>query len=150
MGCGLSDKPEPSHYAYNLRSRVDDLSSLMQHLKLERPVTLILHDWGGMIGLAWALENPGHVARIVIMNTAGFFPPRSKAIPKRLRMIRSGNALMVAAVLRFNLFARAALYLAPRRSLASDVKAGVQRDSNRSEVFAALGKMSCESGIGAC
>jgi haloalkane dehalogenase len=125
MGCGLSDKPGEDRYGYRLRNRVDDLSRLIHHLKINRPVTLVVHDWGGMIGLAWALENLERVGRIVVMNTAGFFPPRSKSIPLRLRLIRSGGTLMRLAVLKLNLFARAALYMAPRRPLPPAVKAGM-------------------------
>ncbi len=125
MGCGLSDKPDFSQYDFSLKSRVADLTALMDHLNLERPLTLIVHDWGGMIGLAWALENLEKVGRIVIMNTAGFFPPQGKPIPKRLKLIRQSNALMNHAVLRLNLFARAALYMAPQRRLSPKVKAGL-------------------------
>lgn len=35
-------------------------------------VTLVVHDWGGFIGLAWACEHPGRVASLVLSNT-GFF-----------------------------------------------------------------------------
>ncbi len=36
-------------------------------------VALVVHDWGGLIGLAWACENPGSVRALVISST-GFFP----------------------------------------------------------------------------
>jgi haloalkane dehalogenase len=125
MGCGLSDKPSAEQYDFRLKSRIEDLKALMRHLDPDRPVTLIVHDWGGMIGLAWALEHLQRIGRVVIMNTAGFFPPRSKPIPLRLQMIRSGNHLLEKAVLRLNLFARAALHMAPHKRLASDVAAGL-------------------------
>ncbi len=125
IGCGLSHKPDASQYGFRLKDRVSDLTALMDHLKLERPVTLVLHDWGGMIGLAWALDHLNQVGRIIILNTAGFFPPGGKAIPRRLRLIRSGRTLMRHAVLRLNLFARAAIHMAPRRHLSAQVKAGL-------------------------
>jgi pimeloyl-ACP methyl ester carboxylesterase len=125
LGCGLSDKPTPGQYGFRLRDRVDDLAALLDTLVPNQPVTLVVHDWGGMIGLAWALEHPRQVRRIVITNTAGFFPPRSKSIPLRLKLIRTPNPLMDLLVLRFNLFARAAIHMAPRRRLAPDVKAGL-------------------------
>lgn len=37
------------------------------------PVVLIVHDWGGLIGLRWACDNPGAVTGMVLMDT-GFFP----------------------------------------------------------------------------
>jgi haloalkane dehalogenase len=124
MGCGLSDKPPGNRYDFRLQNRIDDLGALMVHLKPDRPVTLILHDWGGMIGLAWALEHLHQIGRVIVMNTAGFFPPRGKSIPKRLQLIRSGNALVEKAVLCFNLFSRAAIRMAPHRRLPPDVAAG--------------------------
>jgi pimeloyl-ACP methyl ester carboxylesterase len=125
LGCGLSDKPTEAQYGFRLRDRVADLKALMDHLDLKVPLTLIVHDWGGMIGLAWALDHLDKVGRIVIMNTAGFFPPGGKSLPLRLRMIRSGRSLLRHLVLRFNLFARAALYMAPHHPLPPDVKAGL-------------------------
>lgn len=80
MGCGLSDKPDERRYDFRLQSRLDDFAALMDHLKLER-ITLLVHDWGGMIGMAWAVANPHRVARIIITNTAGFFPPGRKKSP---------------------------------------------------------------------
>lgn len=125
MGCGLSDKPGPDRYDFRLQSRIDDLNALLDHLHLDQPVTLIVHDWGGMIGLGWALDHLEQVKRLVIMNTAGFFPPRGKEIPRRLRLLRTPNPISDWAVLHLNLFARAALYMAPRRPLPAAVKAAM-------------------------
>jgi haloalkane dehalogenase len=41
-------------------------------LGLDR-AALVLHDWGGLIGLRWACDNPGVASAIVVANT-GFFP----------------------------------------------------------------------------
>jgi haloalkane dehalogenase len=125
IGCGLSQKPDSRHYDFRLASRVRDLGALLDHVAPRQPVTLVLHDWGGMIGLAWAVNHPERVRRLVVMNTAGFFPPRRKPIPLRLRLIRTPNPVMDRLVLHFNLFARAALVMAPYRKLAPEVKAGL-------------------------
>ena len=37
------------------------------------PVALIVHDWGGLIGLRWACEHPESVSALIITDT-GFFP----------------------------------------------------------------------------
>ena len=58
IGCGLSDKPDDSRYDYTLDSRVDDLEGLLDHLGLDRDLTLVLHDWGGMIGMTFAAQTP--------------------------------------------------------------------------------------------
>ena len=124
MGCGLSDKPDESRYDFRLRSRVDDFSALMDHLNLER-VTLMVHDWGGMIAMAWAVDHADRVARIVVTNTAGFFPPGGKGIPLRLWIVRNLSAFARPAVLYGNLFARGAAIMAPYKRLAPDVKKGL-------------------------
>jgi cis-3-alkyl-4-acyloxetan-2-one decarboxylase len=123
MGCGLSDKPDDRGYDFRLERRVADFGALMDHLALER-ITLVVHDWGGMIGMAWAVANPQRVARLVITNTAAFFPPRHKAIPWRLWIIRNLSALATPAVLYGNLFARAAIHMAPYKRLSAGVKKG--------------------------
>ena len=122
IGCGLSAKPAPQHYPYRLARRVADLEVLLERLDIGRQVSLIVHDWGGMIGLVWALRNRERVKRLVITNTSGFLPPNGKALPWRLKFIRNLTALGAPAVIHGNLFARAALFMAPRKRLARDVR----------------------------
>jgi haloalkane dehalogenase len=88
IGCGLSDKPDDSRYRYTLASRVDDLEALLDHLDVDRNVTLILHDWGGMIGMTYAVRYPERISRIVVMNTAAFHMPASKTLPLALWLCR--------------------------------------------------------------
>src|SRR5436309_2868115 len=54
IGCGLSDKPDDSHYDYTLGRRVQDLETLLDGLNIREKITLIVHDWGGMIGMVYA------------------------------------------------------------------------------------------------
>ncbi|MBW2155695.1 MAG: alpha/beta fold hydrolase, partial [Deltaproteobacteria bacterium] len=70
IGCGLSDTPDVHQYDYRLKSRVDDLEDLLDHLGIDKNITLVLHDWGGMIGMAYALRFQERIRRFVIMNTA--------------------------------------------------------------------------------
>ena len=53
IGCGLSDKPDAARYPYTLERRVRDLDELLDRIGVRDNVTLVLHDWGGMIGMAW-------------------------------------------------------------------------------------------------
>ena len=89
MGCGLSDKPGDERYEYSLARRVEDLESLLAHLRIEGRVTLVLHDWGGMIGMAWAARHPERVARLVLLNTAAFHLPSTRRLPPSLWMCRN-------------------------------------------------------------
>jgi haloalkane dehalogenase len=85
----------------------------------------VLHDWGGMIGMAYAQRYPERIRRFVIMNTAAFLPPKGKTLPMRLRVIRDIKPLATLAVLGFNLFAYGALFMAPFKKLPKDVKSGL-------------------------
>jgi len=125
MGCGLSDRPGTKDYGFHLEDRVNDLQCLLDHLALPEQISLIVHDWGGMIGMVWALRNLARIRRIFILNTAGFFPPAAKGLPVRLWLIRHLRFFAVPAVLCGNVFARAALFMAPRKRLAPGVKAAL-------------------------
>lgn len=125
IGCGLSEKPDVHRYDYRLKSRVDDLESLLHHLGINKDITLVLHDWGGMIGMAYALRYPERIHRFVIMNTAAFLPPKGKTLPMRLRVIRNIKPFATLAVLGFNVFVYGALFMASCRKLPKDVKSGL-------------------------
>lgn len=125
IGCGLSDKPSSSHYRYTLQSRIDDLECLIERVTGPEKITLIVHDWGGMIGMAYAARHPEKIGRLIILNTAAFLPPDGKKIPLRLLIIRNSGPLAAVAVLGFNLFAFSALYMASRKGLSADVKRGL-------------------------
>lgn len=108
MGCGMSEKPGDNRYDYRLRSRVDDLERLLEHLQLRERLTLVLHDWGGMIGMAYASRYPERIKRLVILNTAAFLLPKNKRFPLALRVARMpllGDWLLRAT----NLFCRGTL-----------------------------------------
>ncbi len=82
VGMGLSAKP--GGYDYGLASRIADVEALVAALGLRR-VHLVVHDWGGPIGLGLAVRNPGLVGQIVIQNTAAFLSAR---IPRRIALCR--------------------------------------------------------------
>ncbi|MCO6455859.1 MAG: alpha/beta fold hydrolase [Pirellulaceae bacterium] len=108
IGCGLSDKPQ--RYPYCLRQHIANLVALIEQLDL-RHITLLVHDWGGAIGLGAALEVPDRISRLVLFNTGAFPPP---FIPWRIRVCRT-PLLGTLAVRGLNLFARAALTMATAR-----------------------------------
>jgi pimeloyl-ACP methyl ester carboxylesterase len=66
LGFGLSEKP--AGFSYVPRDHAHNLRALIEHLGL-REVTLVVHDFGGPIGLSYATERPENVARLVIFNT---------------------------------------------------------------------------------
>jgi len=125
IGCGLSDKPNENQYDFRLSSRIHDLEFMLDRLELNEPITLVLHDWGGAIGLGYALRHQDRISRIILMNTAAFFPPKGKKLPLRLQMLKRFGAIARIAVLGGNLFSRAALVMASRRTLDREVKKGL-------------------------
>ncbi len=108
IGCGLSDKPQK--YNYSLEQHVGNLARFIEKLDLQE-VTLVVHDWGGAIGLGAALKHPARIRRFVILNTAAFPPPY---VPWRIAACRLPG-LGGWAMRRLNLFARAALYMTLNR-----------------------------------
>lgn len=66
---GLGDSPEdaPSTFEDSLAA----FTAFMEELDLG-PVALVVHDWGGFVGLAWACDHPESVSALVISST-GFF-----------------------------------------------------------------------------
>ena len=81
IGCGFSEKPGDDRYEYSLKSRIDDLEALLDHLDLTTGLTLVVHDWGGAIGMGFATRHPERIARLVVLNTAAFGLPKDKAFP---------------------------------------------------------------------
>jgi haloalkane dehalogenase len=69
-GFGRSDKPTDRRF-YSYDRHVGLVSALLVRLDLRR-TTVLVHDWGGPIGLRWAVENADRVARLVILNTGLF------------------------------------------------------------------------------
>jgi haloalkane dehalogenase len=123
IGCGLSDKPPESRYDYSLQSRIDDLEALLDHLGLTSNITLVLHDWGGMIGMAFAARHPERIRRIIASNTGAFPLPATKRFPYSLWLGRN-TRLGAWLILRQNAFCRlAARWCATRRPLPADVRA---------------------------
>lgn len=121
IGCGLSDKPDDDRYRYTLARRVEDFGAFLDFLELEGPITLIAHDWGGMIAMAWAVRHPERVGRIVLMNTAAFQLPSHMRLPGALWFVRN-TRIAPYLVLRFNLFSRGAAWLAPAKRLSKELR----------------------------
>jgi pimeloyl-ACP methyl ester carboxylesterase len=118
VGCGLSDKP--GDFPYRLEDHISNLEKLILELDL-RNITLVVHDWGGAIGMGAAVRHPQRFKRFVIFNTAAF---RSQDIPLRIAMCRIPGVGKVAVRL-FNGFAQAATVMATEKGLAPGVREGL-------------------------
>lgn len=69
-GFGRSDKPiDMDWYSYDRHAAA--LGDLLEHLDV-RGATVVVHDWGGPIGLRAAIEHPERFERLVILDTGLF------------------------------------------------------------------------------
>jgi cis-3-alkyl-4-acyloxetan-2-one decarboxylase len=114
LGCGLSDKPQD--YPYRLENHIENLSDCIQSLDIKK-FSLVVHDWGGAIGMGYAGRYPERIEKIVLLNTAAF---RSSRIPFRIRICRwpGIGPLLVRGC---NGFAWPAIFMAVTRPLKKEI-----------------------------
>ncbi|MDQ2997301.1 MAG: alpha/beta fold hydrolase, partial [Chloroflexota bacterium] len=117
LGCGLSDKPQD--YAYRLTDHIDNLGQLVRHLGLAQ-ADLVLHDWGGAIGMGLAVQRALHVRRIVVLNTAAFL---ARHVPLRIAVCKLPIVGDIA-IRGLNAFAGMATRMAVERPLEPLVRQG--------------------------
>lgn len=83
LGFGLSARPRD--FAYTPEAHSANLLELVDRLDL-RNVTLVVHDFGGPIGLRLALDRPDRIARVVIINSWSWPFDDDAVMAKRARM----------------------------------------------------------------
>ena len=106
IGCGLSDKPQK--YNYCLKQHIENTMQWLNGLNIGR-FHLIVHDWGGAIGMGIATHWPASAQSLTILNSAAFL---SDKMPLRIAACRI-PFLGPWAIKHLNLFARSATYMAP-------------------------------------
>lgn len=85
LGMGFSDRPPGVR---TLGQRVADLDAVLTALDVTGPVVVAGHDWGGIVGLGWAVAHPERVAALVLANTAVHHPP-GVPLPAPIRLSRA-------------------------------------------------------------
>ncbi|HCL48563.1 MAG TPA: alpha/beta hydrolase [Rhodobiaceae bacterium] len=81
MGFGKSETPQDRDYT--LQTHVENLTAFIEDLSLS-DITLVIQDWGGPMGAAFAIRHPDKVKRLVVMNTLtgyGGVTPRPERTP---------------------------------------------------------------------
>ena len=117
IGCGLSEKPQS--WDYRLEGHIRNVKDLLRELDLEQ-FSLLVHDWGGAIGMGVATRLKENVQKIILLNTAAF---RDIHIPKRIALCRS-PVIGPFLVRTFNAFAWPATFMAVTKPLEASVKEG--------------------------
>jgi haloalkane dehalogenase len=69
-GFGRSDKPTDQRW-YSYERHAEHVARVLDGLEIG-DATVVVQDWGGPVGLRWAVEHPGQVARLAILNTGLF------------------------------------------------------------------------------
>ncbi|MFC1827140.1 alpha/beta fold hydrolase [Thermodesulfobacteriota bacterium] len=117
MGCGLSDKPQD--YPYLLKTHIDNTETLLKELAIDK-FSLVVHDWGGAIGMGLAARKSDRVESIVVMNSAAF---PSLRIPLRISLCRI-PFLGDIIVRGFNGFAKGAVTMAVTKKMTPEIARG--------------------------
>lgn len=116
MGCGKSQKPT-SDYEYTLSQRIMDLKQLLSHLEIDS-YHLIVHDWGGAIGIGNAVDQPKRLKSLTILNTAAF---KSQTIPFTIRLCKI--PIFGDFIVRYlNAFCFPATFMASEKPLSGSIK----------------------------
>ncbi len=89
MGMGKSEVPRQP-YPYRLAHHVANLEALLIGLNL-RQITLVVHDWGGPVGLGFAIRQPDRIKRLVITNSWASARWPGAPFPRLIEMIRSSG-----------------------------------------------------------
>jgi haloalkane dehalogenase len=119
LGCGLSEKPSSKEFTYNLEGHSSNLLELLDTLEIKK-FNLIVHDWGGAIGLSALRNDFSKINKLVLLNTASFL---SNDVPKRIQLCRI--PLMGEFFVRMlNGFAGPATWMATTKRLSPSVKKG--------------------------
>ncbi|MDR1611953.1 MAG: alpha/beta fold hydrolase [Planctomycetota bacterium] len=107
MGCGFSQKP--AHYPYMLGQHIANLESWLEETLPPASwrggkINMIVHDWGGPIGIGYIERHPERIKRLVVLNSSVF---TAGDMPKNIRMCR-WPVIGEYMIRRLNLFASTA------------------------------------------
>jgi pimeloyl-ACP methyl ester carboxylesterase len=136
IGFGLSEKPKD--YPYTLQSHFDNLSAFIRAKELQN-IHLVLHDFGGPIGLNYALSKPQNILSICILNSWIGSSDGDPEFEKYKKILKS--PLLPFLYLYFNFSAK---FLLPqsfgKKKLESRLKKQYTKPfSSRSERYGTLG-----------
>jgi haloalkane dehalogenase len=90
-GFGDSEPRPPGTWEH----QIEHLDRFVSELDLGA-IALVVHDWGGLIGLRWACDNPGAVRALVISNTGFFEDGRWHGFAKVLQTPGEGERAVAA------------------------------------------------------
>ncbi len=115
IGFGLSDQ---ATYEMVSMDHAQNLLQLVRHLDLNR-VTLVIHDWGGPIGIGALLQDPERVAGLVMNNTTVFPMPAGGLTYRNypIRWLPWSRFPLIIPTFMWGAFSSYAIYRTPARPL---------------------------------
>ena len=108
LGFGLSEKPPAREFSYRPEDHAAVVEEFIEALDLE-DVVLVVHDWGGPIGLSYALDHPENVRGLVVQNT--FMWPTDDQLWSRAFSWLAGGPLGRRLCERYDAFTRVVMPL---------------------------------------
>jgi haloalkane dehalogenase len=125
LGFGLSEHPDPAAFSYRPSDHAAVFESFVAELGLT-DLVLVVHDWGGPIGLSYAADHPENVRGLVVMNT-WCWP--AEDLPTRAFSWALGGPVGRWACERFDAFTRVVMpaAYADRSKLTPDIHAQYRR-----------------------
>jgi acyl-coenzyme A synthetase/AMP-(fatty) acid ligase/pimeloyl-ACP methyl ester carboxylesterase len=109
LSMGLSEQVSTRTY----RDRVADINDLITALNITAPMWIVAQDWGGAIGMGYAVEHPDRVAGMVLSNT-GIAIPHNRRAPLLIRLA-AASGLHRLVTKETSLFVRGTPFLPGRR-----------------------------------
>jgi haloalkane dehalogenase len=98
VGFGRSDKPTDERW-YTYDRHVETVAAHLDGLDLD-DLTVVVQDWGGPIGLRWAVEHADQVERLVILNTGLYAGRVSEGFWRWLAFVESTPDLPIGAIVQ--------------------------------------------------
>jgi haloalkane dehalogenase len=98
VGFGRSDKPTDERW-YTYDRRVETVAAHLDGLDLD-DLTVVVQDWGGPIGLRWAVEHADQVERLVILNTGLYAGRVSEGFWRWLAFVENTPDLPIGAIVQ--------------------------------------------------
>ncbi len=95
IGFGLSNKPE--YYDYSTRNHGKTLEKFVFEKNLDN-ITLVVHDFGGAIGLSFAIQHPEKIKRLVVLNSWLW---SSKSDPDFIKLSKLLKSLLLPFLYRY-------------------------------------------------
>lgn len=69
---GFGRSMAPENFDCSLENMAHFVDGVVQAIGISEPLNLVVHDFGGPFGLAWAVRHPAKIRHLAIMNTPFF------------------------------------------------------------------------------